>query len=174
MGPKARLASNVRHGRDLVGVGKFVFTGVKKGVKYSPVIATVIREVRGPATEFAKARVEAARQRRLAVAKAASVRDGTVLQLLHGEQVVWVVYSGDEPVSEHPDVGVPLAELVAHADLDRRRPPEDFPSPKERANAARHRTVERVKIRRRHPAVDDEASPQDAPADSPQDRPISP
>lgn len=139
-----------------MGVGKLVVTGVKQGVKYSPVIATVIREVRGPATEFAKTRVEAARQRRLAVTKAASVRDGSVLQLLHGEQPVWVVYSGDEPISEHPDLGVPLAELVAHADLGRRRPPSDFPSPRERASAARKKTVSKVHLPRRK---GDEVSP---------------
>jgi hypothetical protein len=140
-----------------VGVGKLVYTGVKQGIKYSPAIATVIREVRGPATDFAKTRVEASRQRRLAVTKAASVRDGSVLQLLHGEQTVWVVYSGDVPVSEHPDVGVPLAELVEHADLDRRRRPEEFPSPKERASAARRKTVSKVHLPRRGPKGDAKA-----------------
>lgn len=133
-----------------MGVVKLVLTSTKQGVKYAPAIAAVVREVRGPATDYAKARIEAARQRRLAVTKAASVRDGTVLQLLHGEQTVWVVYSGDEPVSEHPDVGVPLAELVAHADLSRRRPPEDFPTPRQRASAARRNTVSKVKLPRRH------------------------
>jgi hypothetical protein len=158
-----------------VGVGKMVYTGVKQGVKYSPAIATVIREVRGPATDFAKARVEAARQRRLAVTKAASVRDGTVLQLLHGEQTVWVVYSGEEPVSEHPDVGVPLADLVVHADLARRRRPEEFPSPRQRAAAARKKTVSKVHLPRRHAKGEpDAAAPSDAPDDGPQDRPLSP
>ena len=139
-----------------MGVVKVVATGAKQGVKYAPVIAAVVREVRGPAIDYAKARLEAARQRRLAVTKAASVRDGTVLQLLHGEQTVWVVYSGDQPVSEHPDIGVPLGELVAHADLSRRRPPEDFPTPRQRASAARQKTVSKVKLPRRH---SDDVSP---------------
>ena len=86
------------------------------------------------------------------------MRDGSVLQLLHGEQTVWVVYSGDRPVSEHPDIGVPLAELVEHADLDRRRPPEDFPSPKERASAARKKTVSKVHVPRRRSAKGDAGS----------------
>lgn len=160
-----------------MGVGKLVITGVKTGVKYSPVIATVIREVRGPATDFAKTRVEASRQRRLAVTKAASVRDGSVLQLLHGEQTVWVVYSGEVPVSEHPDVGVPLEELVVHADLDRRRRPEEFPSPKERASAARKKTVSKVHLPRRGPkegdvkAVDTVEAEAGGGAETPQDRP---
>ena len=132
-----------------MGVVKVVATGAKQGAKYAPVIAAVVKEVRGPATDYARARLEAARQRRLAVSKAASVRDGTVLRLLHGEQTIWVVYSGDEPVSAHPDVGVPLAELVAHADLDRRRAPEDFPTPRQRASAAGRKTVSKVKLPRR-------------------------
>ena len=138
-----------------MGVTKVVIISARQGVKYAPHIAAVVREVRGPATDFAKTRVEASRQRRLAVTKAASVRDGSVLQLLHGEQTVWVVYSGDRPVSEHPDIGVPLAELVEHADLDRRRPPEDFPSPKERASAARKKTVSKVHVPRRRSAKGD-------------------
>ena len=133
-----------------MGVTKLVIQGVRQGAKYAPAIAVVVRQVRGPATDYAKAQLEATRQRRLAVTKAASVRDGTVLRMLHGEQTVWVVYSGDEPISAHPDIGVPLPELVAHADLDRRRPPEDFPTARQRASAARQKTVSKVKHPRRH------------------------
>ena len=169
-----------------MGVTKVVIISARQGVKYAPHIAAVVREVRGPATDFAKTRVEASRQRRLAVTKAASVRDGSVLQLLHGEQTVWVVYSGDKPVSEHPDIGVPLAELVEHADLDRRRPPEDFPSPKERASAARKKTVSKVHVPRRRSAKGDEEGDDKAvdgrrqadeaveEPEAPQDRPLSP
>ena len=139
-----------------MGVTKLVIEGVRQGAKYAPAIAVVVRQVRGPATDYAKAHLEAVRQRRLAVAKAASVRDGTVLRLLHGEQTVWVVYSGEQPISAHPDVGVPLPELVAHADLDQRRPPEDFPTPRQRASAARQKTVSKVKLPRRH---SDDVSP---------------
>jgi hypothetical protein len=159
---------------------KVVIFSASKGVKYAPHIAAVVREVRGPATDFAKTRVEASRQRRLAVTKAASVRAGSVLQLLHGEQTVWVVYSGDKPVSEHPDIGVPLGELVEHADLDRRRPPEDFPSPKERASAARKKTVSKVHVPRRRSAKGDEKGDEkgvdavEATDESPQDRPLTP
>jgi hypothetical protein len=139
-----------------VGVTKLVIEGVRQGAKYAPAIAVAVRQVRGPATDYAKAHLEAVRQRRLAVTKAGSVRDGTVLRLLHGEQTVWVVYSGEQPISVHPDIGVPLPELVAHADLDRRRPPEDFPTPRQRASAARQKTVSKVKLPRRH---SDDVSP---------------
>jgi hypothetical protein len=126
-------------------MGKVVVTGARQGVKYAPVIAALVREVRGPATDFAKSRVEASRQRRLAVAKAESVHDGTVLRLMHGEQTVWVVYSGDQPISAHPDLGVALDELTRHANLERRRPPSEFPSARERASAAGKKTVSKIK-----------------------------
>jgi hypothetical protein len=146
-----------------VGVTKVVIMSARQGVKYAPHIAAVVREVRGPATDYAKATLEATRQKRLALTKARSVRDGSLLLVLHGEQPVWVVYSGDVPVSEHPEVGVPLADLVAHADLDRRRTPEEFPSPRQRVTAARKKTVSTV-TRRKRPVED---APQDAPpADS--------
>ena len=144
-----------------MGVTKVVIMSARQGVKYAPHIAAVVREVRGPASEYAKATMEATRQRRLALTKARSVRDGSLLLVLHGEQPVWVVYSGDVPVSEHPDVGVPLADLVAHADLDRRRRPEEFPSPRQRVSSAGKKTVSKVTVRRKRPA---EEGPKDAPA----------
>jgi hypothetical protein len=144
-----------------VGVSKVVIMSARRGVKYAPHIAAIVREVRGPASEYAKATMEATRQKRLALTKARSVRDGSVLLVLHGEQPVWVVYSGDVPVSEHPDVGVPLADLVAHADLDRRRTPEEFPSPRERVSSAGKKTASKVAIRRKRPA---EEGSKDAPA----------
>ena len=132
-----------------MGVVKLVMTGVKQGVKYSPAIAVAVREARGPVTEFAKGRVESSRQKRLALAKATSLKDGSMLSLVHGEQQVWVVFSGDQPVAQHPDTGVPLDVLVEHVDLSKRRPPEDFPSTRERASAAGHRATDTV-LRRKH------------------------
>ncbi len=128
---------------------------VKQGVKYSPAIAAVVKEARGPVTEFAKGRVEASRQRRLAVTKAASLTDGSVLSVIHGEQPVWVVFSGDEPVAQHPDTGVPLADLVAHVDLSQRRRPDDFPTARARMSSARHRATDTVLRRHRDDSVAD-------------------
>jgi hypothetical protein len=132
-----------------MGMVKLVVTGVKQTVKYAPVIVPAIERARGPATDYAKARLDAARQRRLAVLEAASLKNGTVLELLHREKPVWVVYSGDRPVTAHPEVGVSLDELVQHADLDRRRRPEDFPTARERAASVRHAAVR--KVRRKKP-----------------------
>lgn len=135
-----------------MGVVKLVMTGVKQGVRYSPAIAVAVKEARGPLTEFAKGRVEASRQRRLALAKATSLEDGSVLSVVHGEQPVWVVFSGDQPVAQHPDTGVSLDVLVQRVDLSKRRRPEDFPTTRERASAARHRATDTV-LHRRHASV---------------------
>ena len=134
-----------------MGVTKLVVTGVRQGVKYAPAITVVVREVRGPATEYAKARLEASRQRRLAVVEAESLREGTVLRVLRGDQPVWVVFSGDEPVSAPPAVDGPLADLVARADLGRRRRPEDFPTARQRVARAGGR-VKGVRLRPRRAA----------------------
>lgn len=130
-----------------MGMIKVFYTGARAGVKYAPAIVAVAKEARGPATEYAKAKVESSRQKRLAVAKAVAVVDGTLLQVPHGEVVVWVVFSGDKPVAEYPDVAVPPAELVADADLGKRRPPEEFPTPLEKVTAASHSAATKV----RHP-----------------------
>ena len=89
-----------------MGVMKLVVTGVKQGVKYSPAIAVAVREARGPVTEFAKGRVEASRLRRLALAKATSLKDGALLSLVHGEQPVGVVFSGEQPVAGVTGLGL--------------------------------------------------------------------
>ncbi len=137
-----------------MGVIKLVVTGVKQGVKYSPAIAVAVKEARGPVTEFAKGRVEASRQRRLALTKAAALTDGTVLSVVHGEQHIWVVFSGDEPVAQHPDTGAPLAELVERADLSQRRRSQDVPSARKRAANAGHRAADTVRRRKPGSAAD--------------------
>lgn len=136
-----------------MGVVRLVVKGAKEGVKYAPAITAVVSQARGPATEYARSRLEAARQQRLAVVKAASLTDGSMLEVLHGETPVWVVFSGDEPVSAHPEVGVPLADLLKYADLDLRRRPGDFPTARERASAMRRRAVLTVRRKKSPDAV---------------------
>ena len=148
---------------------------VRQGVKYTPVIAAVVKEARGPVTDYAKSHLEAARHKRLAVTKAASLKDGSVLPIVHGEQPVWVVYSGEQPVAQYPETGMPLADLVEHVDLGRRRPPEQFPTPRERASAAGHSAAARVHLPRRRgkggAAGEESGEVQDAPDETPQDTP---
>lgn len=149
-----------------MGVVKVFYQGAKVGVKYAPVLVAVAKQAQGPATEYAKAKLEASKQRKLAVAKATSVVDGTLLQVPHGEVVVWVVFSGDRPVAEYPDVAVPPESLVADADLGRRRPPEDFPSAKEKVSAAGHAAAAKVTFRKRSAPKKAGTTLQDAPADT--------
>ena len=45
-----------------------------------------------------------------------------------GDQQVWVVFNGDEPIASHPTSEMPLAQLVQGYDLDKRiRPTIDQP-----------------------------------------------
>ncbi len=124
-----------------MALGRFVVTGVRYGVKYGPHVKVLFDQVKEPATDYAKARLESQRHRRLALTKARTLRDGTVLQVVHGDQPVWVVFSGDEAVSAHPDPGVPVAELLTRADLTQRRHPDQLPSVKERAVSARDKAL---------------------------------
>ncbi|MBK8756918.1 MAG: hypothetical protein IPM08_07275 [Actinomycetales bacterium] len=50
---------------------------------------------------------------------------------------MWVVYAGEEPVSAHPAVPVPLAALVERADLSQRMRPEEVPAVKDRVAAVK-------------------------------------
>jgi hypothetical protein len=78
--------------------------------------------------------------RRRARSHAASVVEGSVLRVFHGEEQVWVVFSGDAPVATHPPVDVPLPTLLQHADLtQRRRPAVDGAGPTARLKAIRRR-----------------------------------
>ena len=136
-----------------MGVTKVVIISARQGVKYAPHIAAVVREVRGPSHRLRQDAHRGVAPTAVGVTKAAvGPRRVSPAAVLHGEQPVWVVYSGDVPVSEHPDVGVPLADLVDHADLDRRRRPEEFPSPRQRVPSAGKKTVSKVTVRRNRSA----------------------
>ena len=132
-----------------MGMVKVFYKGAKVGVKYAPVLVAVAKEAQGPATEYAKGKLETSRQKKLAVAKATSVVDGTLLRVPHGEVIVWVVFSGDRPVAEYPDVAVPPETLVADADLGKRRPPEECPRAMDTVGAAAPAAGSRLTFRKR-------------------------
>lgn len=94
--------------------------GMKIAVKYGPQAKIVWDNGGKQVQAAARERVETARSRRTAFAKAATVRDGSVLKQIDDGRPVWVVYSGAEPIAAFPHPSVPIAELVAHADLDAR------------------------------------------------------
>jgi len=128
-----------------MAIGRLVLTGVRYGVKYGPHVKVIFDQVKEPASDYARARLQSQRGRRLAVAKAHTLRDGSVLQVIHGDQPVWVVFSGDEAVSAHPDPGVPVSDLLTRADLTRRRHPDELPSVRERAASAKDKAIGTVR-----------------------------
>ena len=112
-------------------------TAVRFGVKYGPVAYQAVKHGKGPARDLAEKMMTRSSTRRRARAHAASVLDGSVLRVFSGEDQVWVVFSGDEPVATHPPVDVPLPTLLHLADLTRRERPSDRAGPAARLRAVR-------------------------------------
>lgn len=126
----------------VIPVGKKV---VEAAVKHGPK-AKVAWDVAGKAgTEAVRRRQARAMNRRMAFAKAQTVSEGSVLRQLNGDQVVWVVYSGDEPITSYPTVVDDLRELTRHAKLTARITPEDHD--RSRALERAKRAVRRVRHR---------------------------
>ncbi len=129
-------------------LGRVIVTAAKAAVKYGPAAKGVYDQAKEPATHYARQRLEGARSRRLAIEKARTLRDGMLLRVMPHEEPVWVVFSGDEPVSAHPDTGAPLAELLLRADLTKRFYPDQIPSTRDRAVAVRDSAIESVRRRK--------------------------
>ncbi|GAB48973.1 hypothetical protein [Mobilicoccus pelagius] len=98
---------------------------VSFGVKYAPLAYEGLRRGKGPAKEFADRQVSRRTARSIAFEHAAHLVDGSVLPVYDGDVRVWVVFSGDRPVGTHPVVNTPVAELLAHYDLDKRMRPHE-------------------------------------------------
>jgi len=109
------------------GKGKALTSVVKLGVKYGPVAYEAIKHGKEPAREFAQKQLSRLTSRRQALAHAEGLMDGSVMSVWEGDQQVWVVFNGDEPVASHPTVATPLAQLVQGYDLGKRiRPTIDL------------------------------------------------
>jgi hypothetical protein len=123
----------------------------KLAAKYGPHIAAVVK-VAGPTV---KESVEVQRRRltnrHAAFDKAGTVTEGSVLRQRDGDEVVFVVFSGEQPVAVYPQVATPIAELVRTADLSKRLTPEQFEAAKARARLARaaRRAADRARPSRR-------------------------
>lgn len=129
-------------------LGRVIVTAAKAAVKYGPAAKVVYDQAKEPATDYARKKLEGARNRRLAIEKARTLRDGMLLRVMPHDEPVWVVFSGDEPVSAHPDGGRPLAELLARADLTKRIYPDQIPSTKDRALSVRDTAIDSVRRRK--------------------------
>lgn len=131
-------------------LGRVIVTVGKAAVKYGPAAKVVYDQAKEPATEYARKKVDQARQRRIALDKARTLCDGMLLRVLPHDEPIWVVFSGEEPVSAHPDTGEPLEALLRNADLTKRVYPDQVPSAKDRAVAVRDSAVDRVRRRPGH------------------------
>lgn len=125
---------------NLIPVGK---NAVKLAAKYGPQAKMAWDTAGQAATEQVKIRRARAANRRSAVEKARTVVDGTVLRQIHGDQVVWVVYAGDEPITAYPLPDVELDELTRRAKLSERMTPEQYDESRARARAKRAATAVR-------------------------------
>ncbi len=104
--------------------GTLVRSGARYGAKYGP-HAMLAWELAGTHVQAAaRARLDELAARRRAFDHADGLRAGSVLRVVDHGLVVFVAYSGDEPVACYPQVAVPLDDLVRHADLDKRRTPQ--------------------------------------------------
>lgn len=109
------------------GKGKALTSVVKLGVKYGPVAYEAIKHGKEPAREFAQKQLGRLTSRRQALAHAEGLTDGSAMAVWEGDQQVWVVFNGDEPIATHPTVTTPPAELVQGYDLSKRiRPTIDL------------------------------------------------
>ncbi|MCH1867618.1 hypothetical protein [Nocardioides sp. CFH 31398] len=129
---------------DAARAARLAKRGATLAVKYGPQAKLAWDNGGRKAADAAAARVTLARHRRHAFAEADTLKDGSVLRVAPGGVAAYVVFAGDEPVSVHPPAapdGPALADLVAHADLDKRVTPDE-------QRAARAARRERLRPRR--------------------------
>ncbi len=119
----------------------------KLAAKYGPHVVAAAK-VAGPAVkEAAETQRKRIENRRAAFDKARGLEAGTVLRQRQGDEVVFVVFTGDEPVAVYPEVATPLADLVRSADLSQRVTPQEYDDAKvsKRAGRAARKIASRAK-----------------------------
>ena len=110
---------------------------VELAVKHGPKVKVAWDVAGKQATEQVKIQRARAANKKRAFDKARTLADGTVLRQLDGEQVIWVVFAGAQPVSSYPAVEKDLSQLVEHAKLSDRQTPDDYDRTRARARAKR-------------------------------------
>ena len=108
----------------MAGKARALTTVAKLGVKYGPVAYEAIKHGKGPAQEFAQKQLGRFNARRQALTHAGGLMDGSTMPVWEGDQQVWVVFNGDEPIASHPTVTMPLAQLIQGYDLAQRIRPK--------------------------------------------------
>lgn len=123
----------------MAGTRKVLGTAMKFGVKYGPHMVGIAAVAKEPAKKAASAYLASRATHRQAIDHATTLVDGSVLKVVHEGATVWVVFSGDDPVTAYQAVPVGLDDLLAHADLSHRVRPEAVPSRATRIRTLVHR-----------------------------------
>ena len=111
----------------MAGKARALTNVLKLGVKYGPVAYEAIKHGKDPAKEFAQKQLSKLTARKQALAHAEGLMDGSAMPVWEGDQQVWVVFNGDEPMATHPNTTTPLAQLIQGYDLTKRiRPTIDL------------------------------------------------
>ncbi len=122
------------------GKGRLVRTAIKYGVRYGPVAFEAIKHGREPAQQAVQSVMARRSARKTAIEHAATLREGTVLKVIHEGRPVWFVFSGDEIIATYPPVPVAqYGDLLRHTDLANRVKPEDMPQPRTATNVLNRR-----------------------------------
>lgn len=101
--------------------GRLVKNAVRYGVRYGPVAFEAVKHGREPAQHAIQAALAKRTARRKALEHVATVRDGSLLKVIHEGVAIFFVFSGDAIVTTYPPVPqATYPELLRHADLDRR------------------------------------------------------
>ena len=101
---------------------------IKYGVRYGPVAFEAVKHGREPAQQAVQSVLARRNARKTAIEHARTLREGTVLKVVHEGRPIWFVFSGDEIITTYPQV--PMAqygELIRHTDLANRTKPDDMP-----------------------------------------------
>lgn len=114
----------------MAGKARALTTIFKLGVKYGPVAYESIKHGKEPAKEFAQKQLNKLTAKKQALAHAEGLTDGSAMPVWEGDQQVWVVFNGDEPMASHPTVTMPLAQLIQGYDLTKRIRPTIDQRPK--------------------------------------------
>ena len=116
----------------------------KRALKYGPYAAQAWKHLGKPTQAAVQKQAGSWAARRTALQHADTVNDGSILGVMHGGAKVWVVYSGDEPVTAYPSTSKTLTELVAHANLSKRITPEQARE-QQRLRELRRRAADRAR-----------------------------
>ena len=120
----------------MAGKAKAVTTAIRLGVKYGPPVWVATQALREPAQAAAQKIIASERARKAALAHARTLSDGSILKVYHGDQSLWIVFTGDTAVTVHPATDVELSALLRGADLSKRIRPGEALAAKDRVKDA--------------------------------------